>query len=62
MITNRRKPFTLKQIAEMIRQIALGLKAIHAVGLVHRDLKPSNILIEKIDNTTSTTQTDTTTE
>ncbi len=32
--------------AEICRQIALGLAAVHARGLIHRDVKPGNILIE----------------
>ena len=37
--------FTEQQAANMIYQIASGIKYLHTYGIVHRDLKPDNIMI-----------------
>ncbi len=39
-------PLELSEILRLGQQIALGLAAAHAQGLIHRDIKPANILLE----------------
>lgn len=41
---------TLEQARYYIYHIALGLQAIHEIGVVHRDLKPSNIMFRSDDS------------
>ncbi len=36
-----------REVAKVVRKIALALEEAHAQGIVHRDLKPSNIMIDK---------------
>jgi eukaryotic-like serine/threonine-protein kinase len=43
---DRTGPLEASEIVRLGRQIAEGLAAAHATGLIHRDIKPGNVLIE----------------
>jgi len=43
---DRAGPLELKEILRIGQQVAAGLAAAHASGLMHRDVKPANILLE----------------
>jgi serine/threonine protein kinase len=44
---DRTGPLEVPEVLRIGRQIAEGLAAAHATGLIHRDVKPANVLLER---------------
>jgi serine/threonine protein kinase len=42
----REGKLSLREAVELCTQVADGLDALHAVGLIHRDVKPGNVLLD----------------
>ncbi len=42
------KPLLAGEVIRLGREMALGLAATHAKGLIHRDIKPSNVWLEEL--------------
>mgnify|MGYP003295913243 CR=1 FL=1 len=47
---DRGGPLDIEEALRIARQIAAGLAAAHAKGVIHRDLKPANILLDQQGN------------
>ena len=45
LVPNRLYPIPKNGVLKILYQLALGLSAAHAQGIVHRDLKSTNILM-----------------
>lgn len=41
---------TMRQTAQIVSQVAKGLRAAHKVGIVHRDIKPANIFLVPVED------------
>jgi len=39
-----------RRMKKWIAQMALGISALHDMGMIHRDIKPENILVDRCDN------------
>jgi uracil-DNA glycosylase family 4 len=51
----REKPLTPDEMIAVARQVASGLEAAHARGILHRDVKPGNILLQRTTGDTGDT-------
>lgn len=41
------RPLSVRQIAGLVRKLALTMAKAHELGIVHRDLKPGNVMIDQ---------------
>ena len=48
-VLRRGGPMPLPRALSIARQVASGLEAVHAAGVIHRDLKPANIILDEQD-------------
>ena len=39
-------PFDLQHVRQIVRQLSMGLEAMHRRGVLHRDLRPHNVIVD----------------
>lgn len=45
--TKKKKPFTQRESAELIRKLAEAMHHAHGHGVIHRDMKPANVMVDQ---------------
>lgn len=48
LIDHHEGPIPLPLVLGLVDQMATGLSAAHAAGVIHRDLKPSNVIVQNL--------------
>ena len=45
-------PFDLQHVRQVVRQLSMGLEAMHRRGVLHRDLRPHNVMVDADNHAT----------